>query len=92
MIEITKDKKSSTWILTKTDSEGYHRQMNLTDSEIEQITIILSKNAMEKKRTLEETCASEVCAYRGKGVCSFVEGEDYCPMYTNGGNENENAE
>jgi len=34
MIELTKDKKSSTWILTKTDSEGFHRQMNLTDEEV----------------------------------------------------------
>lgn len=38
---------------------------------------------MEKKESkkLEETCDSNVCAYKGKGVCSFVEGQ-YCPMYT----------
>ena len=29
---------------------------------------------------LEMTCASETCAYRGKGICQFVEGE-FCPMY-----------
>lgn len=34
MIELTKDKKSSTWIVTKTDSEGFHRQINLTDEEL----------------------------------------------------------
>lgn len=55
-------------------------------------TITEKQKKMEKKRTLEATCASEVCAYRGKGVCNFVEGEDFCPMYTNGGNENERAE
>lgn len=40
---------------------------------------------MEDKKApqkgLEETCASEVCAYRGKGVCTFKEGQ-FCPMYT----------
>lgn len=35
----------------------------------------------EKRKKLEETCDSNVCAYKGKGVCSFVEGQ-YCPMYT----------
>lgn len=34
-----------------------------------------------QKNSLEATCASEVCNYRGKGVCSFKQGE-YCPMYT----------
>lgn len=34
-----------------------------------------------QKNSLEATCASEVCNYRGKGVCSFKQG-DYCPMYT----------
>ena len=34
----------------------------------------------EKENSLEATCASEVCAYRGKGVCSF-KGGDNCPMY-----------
>jgi len=34
-------------------------------------------------RKLENSCGSDVCAYRGKGrgVCSFREGA-YCPMYT----------
>lgn len=37
MIEITKDGKSPTWIITKTDSEGYHRQMNVTKDEIKEL-------------------------------------------------------
>ena len=37
MIEITKDSKSSTWIITKTDSEGFHRQMNVTKEEIKEL-------------------------------------------------------
>jgi hypothetical protein len=34
MIELTKDKKSSTWIITKTDNEGFHRQISLTNEEL----------------------------------------------------------
>lgn len=37
MIEITKDRKSQTWIITKTDSEGFHRQMNVTKDEIKEL-------------------------------------------------------
>ena len=33
MVEINKDKKSDTWI-TKTDSEGFHRQLNVTSEEL----------------------------------------------------------
>lgn len=29
---------------------------------------------------LESTCASEVCAYRGKGICHYKAGQ-FCPMY-----------
>lgn len=35
MIDVTKDKKSGCYILTQTDSEGFHRQLTLTESEIE---------------------------------------------------------
>lgn len=34
MIELHKDKKSSTWILTKIDNEGFHHQVNLTTEEL----------------------------------------------------------
>lgn len=34
----------------------------------------------KKQESLEATCASEVCAYRGTGACSYKSGE-YCPMY-----------
>lgn len=34
MIEITKDKKSGMYIITRTDSEGFHKQMTLTKEEI----------------------------------------------------------
>ena len=33
MVEINKDKKSDTWI-TKTDIEGFHRQLNVTSEEL----------------------------------------------------------
>lgn len=34
MIEITKDKKSPTWIITKTDGEGFHHQISVTMDEL----------------------------------------------------------
>lgn len=34
MIEIAKDKKSSTWIITKTDAEGFHHQLSVTIDEL----------------------------------------------------------
>lgn len=34
MIEISKDRKSPTWIITKTDSEGFHHQINVTKLEL----------------------------------------------------------
>ena len=37
MIEITKDKKSPTWIITKTDSEGFHHQLSVTIDELEEL-------------------------------------------------------
>lgn len=41
MIEIKKDKKSPTWIITKTDTEGFHHQMNVTSEEIKELVILL---------------------------------------------------
>ena len=35
MVEITKDKKGKTWIVTTTDSEGFHRQINMTKDELD---------------------------------------------------------
>ena len=34
MIKLTKDRKSPTYIITKTDKEGYHRQMNVSEEEM----------------------------------------------------------
>ena len=41
MISITKDRKSATYIITKTDGEGYHRQMNVTEEEMEELAAML---------------------------------------------------
>lgn len=41
----------------------------------------MNNNEQKPVGELEQSCASEVCAYRGKGVCKFKIGE-YCPMYT----------
>lgn len=34
MIELKKDKNGKTYILTTMDSEGFHRQVNLTNDDI----------------------------------------------------------
>ena len=34
MIDLEKDKKSGTLIITKIDKEGFHRQLNVTKDEI----------------------------------------------------------
>ncbi len=43
MVELKKDKKGPTYILTKTDNEGFHRQMNLTEEELVELSEILKK-------------------------------------------------
>lgn len=40
MIELKKDKKGPTWILTKTDKEGFHRQINLTENDMVELSEI----------------------------------------------------
>ena len=37
MISIAKDRKSATYIITKIDNEGYHRQMNVSKEELEEL-------------------------------------------------------
>ena len=37
MIEITKDKKSATWIITTEDSQGFHRQINVTAKQMDKL-------------------------------------------------------
>lgn len=37
MVTIEKDRKSPTWIVTTTDGKGYHRQINLTWADIQEI-------------------------------------------------------
>ena len=42
MVSIKKDKKGATWIVTVEDSEGYHRQINLTrDDMLHLMTLII---------------------------------------------------
>ena len=37
MVEIRKDKKSDTWAITKTDNEGFSRQVNFTTDEMDDL-------------------------------------------------------
>ena len=34
MIKLTKDIKSQTYLITRTDNEGFHRQLNITGAEM----------------------------------------------------------
>ena len=43
MIEISKDKKSSSLIITRTDGEGFHRQLTLTQEESYELYSLLYK-------------------------------------------------
>ena len=43
MVELAKDKKSPTWIITKTDNEGFHRQMNVTKDEMRELATLLAE-------------------------------------------------
>ena len=56
----------------------YHRCVT-PDGEYD-IPIENAKELVPKVGELEETYASEVCSYRGKGVCTFRK-DQYCPLY-----------
>ena len=43
MVELLKDKKSSMWVITRTDDEGFHRQLNLTEEELDDLVEIWTK-------------------------------------------------
>ena len=45
MVELKKDRKGDTWIITHTDAEGYHRQLNLTrDDLLHLMTLIIQSD------------------------------------------------
>ncbi len=38
MIVLKKDRKSPTWIITTIDAEGFHKQLNVTADELNELT------------------------------------------------------
>lgn len=50
MISIAKDRKSATYIITKTDNEGYHRQMNVTEEELNKLKELIIDNDTHHRR------------------------------------------
>lgn len=50
----------------------------------ENITKVKRGVLHDEGRLLEDFCASETCAYRGKEVCTFKT-SDYCPMFVRKG-------
>ena len=61
MISIKKDSKSDTYILTQTDSEGFHKQMHLTWKDLVDIETFIAHVNLENrlkqiyKRTITKT-------------------------------------
>ena len=43
MVDIKRDKKSALWTITRTDSEGFHRQLSLTEREMDELVLLWSK-------------------------------------------------
>ena len=43
MVDIKRDKKSGLWTITRTDIEGFHRQLSLTESEMDELVLLWSK-------------------------------------------------
>lgn len=43
MIEINKDRKSDTWIITTTDGQGFHRQINVTKEQMDKLVELWQK-------------------------------------------------
>lgn len=42
-VELTKDRKSDTWIITITDGQGFHRQINVTREQMRSLYTLLLK-------------------------------------------------
>lgn len=63
------------------NAEEVKALIDLIENQIGEPAPAPAKKPEPSEDSLERTCASEVCAYRGKGVCSFKVGM-YCPMYT----------
>lgn len=37
MVSLSKDRKSPLWIITVTDSEGFHRQVNVSEDDMDEL-------------------------------------------------------
>lgn len=57
MIDINKDSKGNTYIITRTDSEGFHTQINVTFNDLvvlaHKIAYRLKENALEQQKQIK---------------------------------------
>lgn len=52
MISLSKDRKSPMWIITTTDSEGFHRQLNVSYREMECLCRLWEEEKEEIKKLI----------------------------------------
>ena len=71
MVEIRKDFKSNTWIVTTTDSEGFHRQLNLSDEDYNWLAVDWIGRRFEEA---SKTGLGEYLLF-GEDVGRFIEGD-----------------
>ena len=51
MVDIIKDRKSPMWIITQTDSEGYHRQLSLSREDMDELVRLWTETyTIDKKQ------------------------------------------
>ena len=70
MIEVSKDKKSGMFIITRTDSEGFHKQMTVSEEEL--------RNLVSRTHELVERMLCPLCGGELKWQSSVM-GQDCYP-------------
>ena len=59
MIEIERDRKArNNWVITRTDSEGFHRQMNVTAEDMDELTRQWNEQKTDSVAMQERTTAT----------------------------------
>lgn len=77
------------WLIVTVILEGFayflaplywHFKVDPSRKKVETPVEKMRREFRENEGLLEDSCASETCAYRGQNICTIRSGE-YCPMY-----------